>query len=67
MMRRSEMPPVPPQPWAQLRPPDSFYARLAEWRDVLVDDEERASGAGRSRVQESRERARLPMSSARPC
>lgn len=40
MRRRSELPPVPPQPWSQLIPPDSFYARLANWRDVLVDDED---------------------------
>jgi transposase len=40
MMRsRSDLPPVDPQPWAALIPPDSFYARLAEIRDVLVDDE----------------------------
>jgi transposase len=29
---------VPPQPWSALIPPDSFYARLAAVRDVLVDD-----------------------------
>jgi transposase len=40
MRRRSDLPPVPPQPWSQLIPPDSFYARLAKWRDVLVDDED---------------------------
>jgi transposase len=40
MMRsRSDLPPVDPQPWAALIPPDSFYARLAAVRDVLVDDE----------------------------
>lgn len=40
MMRsRSDLPPVDPQPWATLIPPDSFYARLADVRDVLVDDE----------------------------
>jgi hypothetical protein len=38
--RRSDLPPVPPQPWSQLIPADSFYARLANWRDVLVDDED---------------------------
>lgn len=42
MRRRSDLPPTPPQPWAQLIPADSFYARLAEWRDVLVDDEDYA-------------------------
>lgn len=40
MMRsRSDLPPVDPQPWAALIPPDSFYARLATVRDVLVDDD----------------------------
>lgn len=39
MRRRTDLPPVGPQPWAALIPPDSFYARLAEVRDVLVDDE----------------------------
>lgn len=42
MRRRSEMPPVPPQLWSELIPPGSFYARLAQWRDVLVDDEDYA-------------------------
>ena len=42
MRRRSDLPPVPPQPWSQLIPADSFYARLANWRDVLVDDEDYA-------------------------
>jgi transposase len=40
MRRRSDLPPVEPQPWSSLVPPDSFHARLAEWRDVLVDDED---------------------------
>lgn len=39
MRSRSDLPPVDPQPWAALIPPDSFYARLAEVRDVLVDDD----------------------------
>lgn len=39
MRHRSDLPPVDPEPWAALIPPDSFYARLAEVRDVLVDDE----------------------------
>src|SRR5947209_19432563 len=40
MMRsRSDLPSVDPQPWSALIPPDSFYARLASVRDVLVDDE----------------------------
>jgi transposase len=42
MRRRSDLPPVPPQPWSSLVPADSFYARLAKWRDVLVDDEDYA-------------------------
>src|ERR1044071_1482594 len=39
MRRRRDLPAVAPQPWAALVPPDSFYARLAGLRDVLVDDE----------------------------
>lgn len=39
MRRRSDRPPVDPQPWSALIPADSFYARLAEVRDILVDDE----------------------------
>ncbi len=39
MRRRCDLPPVDPQPWAALIPPDSFYARLAQVRDLLVDDE----------------------------
>src|SRR5262249_22127552 len=39
MRRRADLPPVGPQPRAALIPPDSFYARLAEQRDVLVADE----------------------------
>ena len=39
MRRRADLPPVDPQPWATLIPADSFYARLAAVRDVLVDDE----------------------------
>jgi transposase len=42
MRRRSDLPPTPPQPWSELIPADSFYARLAEWRDVLVDDDDYA-------------------------
>jgi transposase len=42
MRRRSDLPPVPPQPWSSIVPADSFYARLAQWRDVLVDDEDYA-------------------------
>ncbi|MBA3703590.1 MAG: transposase, partial [Rubrobacteraceae bacterium] len=42
MRRRSDLPPVPPQSWSELIPADSFYARLARWRDVLVDDEDYA-------------------------
>lgn len=43
MRRRSDLPPVDPQPWASLLPTDSFYSRLAKWREVLVDDEDYAS------------------------
>jgi transposase len=39
MRHRSDLPPVAPQPWSVLIPADSFYARLAQMRDVLVDDE----------------------------
>jgi transposase len=42
MRRRSDLPPVDPQPWSDLIPADSFYARLARWRDVLLDDEDYA-------------------------
>jgi transposase len=42
MRRRSDLPPTETQPWSSLVPTDSFYARLAEWRDVLVDDEDYA-------------------------
>jgi hypothetical protein len=42
MRRRSDLPPADPQPWSELIPPDSFYARLAKWRDVLVVDEDYA-------------------------
>src|SRR5205809_670248 len=43
MRRRRDLPPVVPQPWAALVPPDSFYARLAGLRDVLVDDADYAA------------------------
>jgi hypothetical protein len=36
MMRRSDLPRLPPEPWSELITTDSFYARLANWRDVLV-------------------------------
>lgn len=42
MRRRSELPPAHPQPLAQMIPADSFYARLAQWPDVLVDHEDYA-------------------------
>jgi len=42
MRRRSDLPPTEPQPWSGLIPTDSFHARLAKWRDVLVDDEDYA-------------------------
>jgi hypothetical protein len=40
MRRRIDLPPTPPQPWSEMIPAASFYARLAKWRDVLVDDED---------------------------
>jgi transposase len=43
MRRRSDLPPADPQPWSELIPADSFYARLARWRDVLVNDEDYVS------------------------
>ena len=36
MRRRADLPPVEPQPWAALIPPESFYARLATY--PTVDD-----------------------------
>ena len=39
MRRRSDLPVATPQAWSTLIPADTFYARLAQWRDVLVDDE----------------------------
>lgn len=42
MRRRSDLPLANPQPWSGLILADSFYARLARWRDVLVDDEDYA-------------------------
>src|ERR671938_1201998 len=38
MRRRSDLPPVEPQPWSALTPASCFAARLAQMRDVLVDD-----------------------------
>src|SRR5262249_39620839 len=43
MRRRRDLPPVAPQSWAVLIPCDWFYARLAQVRDVLVDDESYAA------------------------
>jgi transposase len=43
MRRRSDLPPADPQPWSEMIPADSFYARLARWRDVLVNDEDYTS------------------------
>lgn len=43
MRRRSDLPPAEVQPCSSLIPADSFYSRLANWRDVLVDDEDYAS------------------------
>jgi hypothetical protein len=42
MRRRSDLPPTEPQPWSGMIPTDSFYARLAKWRNVLVNDEDYA-------------------------
>jgi len=42
MRRRSDLPPADPQPWSELIRAHSFYARLAQWRDVLVHDEDYA-------------------------
>src|SRR5215212_6570305 len=42
MRRRSDLPPIDSQPWSEMIPADSFYARLAQWSDVLVDDEDYA-------------------------
>ena len=39
MRRRSDLPVATPQAWSTLIPADTFYARLAQWRDTLVDDE----------------------------
>ncbi len=39
MRRRRDLPQIATQSWAALIPADSFYARLAQVRDVLVDDE----------------------------
>lgn len=38
MRRRADLPEAAPAPWSALIPPDSFYARLAGVRDLLVDD-----------------------------
>jgi hypothetical protein len=58
MRRRSDLPPPGPPPWAALVPPDSFYARLAAYRDVLVRDEDyaplcKASPRGRPSIPPS--------------
>lgn len=39
MRRRSDLPVAESQTWSALIPADSFYARLAQWRDMLVDEE----------------------------
>ena len=41
--RRSDLPPADLQPWSELISADSFYARPARWRNVLVNDEDYAS------------------------
>src|SRR5919202_343234 len=58
MRRRADLPPVEPQPWAALIPPESFYARLPAYRDVLVTDDEyarlyKASPRGRPSIPPS--------------
>ena len=40
MRHRSDLPAAAPGAWAALIPPDSFSARLAAHRDVLVDDDD---------------------------
>ena len=40
MRHRSDLPAAAPGAWAALIPPDSFYARLAAYRDVLVADDD---------------------------
>jgi transposase len=58
MRRRTDLPPVAPQPWAALISPESFYARLATYRDVLVADDDyallyKASPRGRPSIPPS--------------
>src|SRR5918912_3097878 len=58
MRRRVDLPPAEPQPWAALIPPESFYARLAAYREVLVTDEDyvplyKDSGRGRPSIPPS--------------
>jgi transposase len=58
MRRRRDLPPVTPQPWMALIPSDSFYARLAAWREGLVDDDDyaclyKASAKGRPSIPPS--------------
>jgi hypothetical protein len=65
MRRRSDLPSAEPQSWSSLVPYDSFYARLAKWRDVLVDDEDYASlykdsPLGDGRFERLRRRGGLP-------
>lgn len=43
MRHRTDLPAVEPQPWAALIPSDSFSARLATYRDVLVWDDDYVS------------------------
>jgi hypothetical protein len=40
MCRRVDLPPAEPEPSAALIPPGSVYARLAEYRDRWVPDED---------------------------
>ncbi len=43
MRRRADLPEVALAPWSALIPSDSFYARLAEYRDALVSDDDYAA------------------------
>ena len=42
---RSDLSPTGAQLWSSLVPTDSIYARLADWRDVLVEQVKTTSGS----------------------